>query len=597
MWEREEQNLLWAVFERRVGWLQFLIVIVIVVLAGRVMWLQLIRGKHLYRVAQENSVQVVRQPSPRGLIFDRNGTKLAINHPAFSVIFRPVNIDEETSRLVLNRLGNVLGVDRKWLEEQYRRVKREPFGSFLVAENVSREQVFYISAHGFEMPGVDIESSPLRRYPYHEIGAHVLGHLGQITADELCSRGLRGYRAGDVIGKAGVEAAYDEYLRGQDGVRQIEVDSCGKRIRLIKEIEAETGNDMVLTLDWRLQNICEKALHRHGVICALQPQTGEVLALISKPSFDPNLFSWRISRRECEQLFEDESCPMLNRAIGGRYAPASTFKVITAIAALETGSITPATAYGCKGSFPVGNRVFRCWREKGHGRLTVVPAIVDSCDVFFYQAGLATGPDEIAGHAREFGLGERTGIDIGPEEEGFVPSVEWKRHNYKTAWFPGDTANLSIGQGWIEVTPLEMAVLVSAIANGGKIVTPYLVSKVAGHNGDVILEGTPKIRRVLDLEPETLMLIRKGMEGAVEGGTGQASKVHGLRVAGKTGTAENPRGEDHGWFICYAPAGAPEIALVVLVEHGGMGGASAAPIAGRILKEYFGSKKYNEALR
>jgi len=588
MWEREEQNLLWTVFERRVGWLQLLIVIVIVVLAGRVIWLQLIRGKQLYRVAQENSIQVIRQPSPRGIIFDSNGTKLAINHPAFSVVFRPVDIDEETSHLVLDKLSNVLGVHRKWLEEQYQRVKREPFGSFLVAENVSRGQVFYISAHGFEMPGVEIESSPLRRYPYHEMGAHVLGHLGQITADELSRLGLRGYRAGDVIGKAGVETAYDEYLRGRDGARQIEVDSRGKRIRLIKEIEAESGSDVLLTLDWRLQEICEKALYRHGVVCALQPETGEVLALVSKPSFDPNLFAWRISRKEWNQLFEDESCPMLNRAVRGRYAPASTFKVITALAGLETGSITPATVYGCEGSFPVGNRVFRCWREEGHGRLTVVPAIVDSCDVFFYQAGLACGPEEIAKYAKEFGLGERTRIDIGPEEEGFVPSKEWKRRNYGMSWFPGDTANLSIGQGWIEVTPLQMAIVASAIANGGKIITPYLVDRVVHHNnGEVILENTPKIKRTLSLKPETLMLIRQGMEGVVESGTGQASKVRGLRVAGKTGTAENPRGDDHGWFICYAPADAPEIALVVLTEHGGMGGASAAPIAGRILREYF----------
>jgi penicillin-binding protein 2 len=509
---------------------------------------------------------------------------------SFSVLFSPTNLTWEETEEILKKLSEILNLNYPSMLAKVRSSIRQPLNSILLAESVPLPQVFYLAEEKVNLPGVNIEVEPKRHYLYRNFASHLLGHLGEIGPKELGALSGAGYRLGDIIGKSGVEKIYDNFLRGKSGGRQIEIDANGRQLRIINSVLPEEGDTLILALDERIQKLCEDSLEgKAGAICAIDPANGEVLALVSKPDFDPSLFTERLSPSHTQQLFTDQGLPMFNRAIQSQYAPGSLFKIVTAIAALEEKVIRPdeTMTMRCRGTFRIGNREFKCWKEGGHGRLDIVQAIAQSCDIFFYQLGLRVGADKIAQYAQMLGLGKGLGISLPSEAMGLVPDSTWKKIHFGEKWYPGDTANMSIGQGYLEVSPLQMVSLISMIANGGTIYKPLVVKKIIDGRGKIIETFQPEVIGKPRISSETLSIIRKGLREAVLSGTSQVVKFKGLSVAGKTGTAQNPHGEDHAWFICYAPEEAPVIALAILVEHGGHGASAAAPLARQILNGVF----------
>jgi penicillin-binding protein 2 len=410
---------------------------------------------------------------------------------------------------------------------------------------------------------------------------------------------------GAMIGKYGVEYQWETYLRGVDGGRQIEVDALGREIKELRSVEPFPGNNLTLTIDFDLQKVAEEAFQeKTGALIAMDPRNGRILAMVSKPSFDPDTFARSISLEDWKSLTENPLSPLQNKGIQGQYPPGSVFKIITAIAGLETGAITPNTQFTCRGIYPYGNRDFRCWREEGHGTINLHRAIVESCDIFFYQVGLKVGVDAIAHYAEEFGLGNPTGIALPHEKSGIVPSTSWKKERLGVPWYSGETLSLAVGQGYINATPLQLLMLISAIANGGRLYLPHVTEKVEDVYGNVIKEWPVSEMRKVDVSEKTLEIIQQALMGAVNDphGTGWACVLKQAKVAGKTGTAQVikipqnfKKGDmdrlpwkyrDHAWFVAYAPFEDPIIAVVVLVEHGGYGGAAAAPIAKRVIEKY-----------
>jgi penicillin-binding protein 2 len=568
-------------------WFRYFIIATVSILFIRLFSLQIVKRGELYRLSEANRIQLFLDPAPRGIIYDRNGKVIVENIGSFSVLFSPTNLTWRQTEEILKKLSEILNLDYQSMSRKVRSSIRQPL-SILLAENVPPPQVFCLAEEKVNLPGVSIAIEPRRHYLHRNFASHLLGHLGEIGPKELGALSPAGYRLGDIIGKSGIEKIYDNYLRGTSGGRQIEIDANGRQLRIINSILPEEGNALILTLDERIQRLCEDALGgKSGAICAINPSNGEVLALVSKPDFDPNLFTERLSPFRTQQLFIDPGLPMFNRAIQSRYAPGSLFKIITAIAALEEGVITPEETMGCRGTLRIGNRDFKCWKEGGHGRLNIVQALAQSCDIFFYQLGLRVGGDKIAKYARMLGLERKLEISLPGEASGLVPDSTWKKINFGEGWYPGDTANMSIGQGYLEVTPLQMASLISFIANGGIIYKPLIVKKIINRRGEIVQIFHPEIIGKPIISSQTLSIVRKGLREAVLSGTSQVVKFKGLTVAGKTGTAQNPHGEDHAWFICYAPEEAPRIALAVMVEHGGHGASAAAPLARQILNGVF----------
>lgn len=579
-----------ARLQRSLIWFRYFIIATLSILFIRLFSLQIVKRGELYKLSEANRIQLFFHPAPRGIIYDRNGKVIVENMGSFSVLFSPTNLTWEETEEILKKLSEILNLNYPSMLAKVRSSIRQPLNSILLAESVPLPQVFYLAEEKVNLPGVNIEVEPKRHYLYRNFASHLLGHLGEIGPKELGALSGAGYRLGDIIGKSGVEKIYDNFLRGKSGGRQIEIDANGRQLRIINSVLPEEGDTLILTLDERIQKLCEDSLEgKAGAICAIDPANGEVLALVSKPDFDPSLFTERLSPSHTQQLFTDQGLPMFNRAIQSQYAPGSLFKIVTAIAALEEKVIRPdeTMTMRCRGTFRIGNREFKCWKEGGHGRLDIVQAIAQSCDIFFYQLGLRVGADKIAQYAQMLGLGKGLGISLPSEAMGLVPDSTWKKIHFGEKWYPGDTANMSIGQGYLEVSPLQMVSLISMIANGGTIYKPLVVKKIIDGRGKIIETFQPEVIGKPRISSETLSIIRKGLREAVLSGTSQVVKFKGLSVAGKTGTAQNPHGEDHAWFICYAPEEAPVIALAILVEHGGHGASAAAPLARQILNGVF----------
>jgi len=576
-----------ARLQKSLVWLRYTIIIALSILLIRLFSLQIVKRGELYKLSEANRIQLFFDPAPRGIIYDRNGKVVVENIGSFSVLFSPTNVTWEQTEEILKKLSEILNLEYQSTLTKVHSTIRQPL-NILLAESVPPPQVFCLAEERVNLPGVNIEVQPKRHYLYRNFASHLLGHLGEIGPKELKLLSGAGYKLGDTIGKSGVEKIYDNLLRGVSGGRQIEIDANGRQLRIINSVLAQEGNSLILTLDGRIQKLCEEALEgKAGAICAMDPASGEVLAMVSKPDFDPNLFTERLSPSLTEQLFTDPGLPMFNRAIQSQCAPGSLFKIVTAIAGLEEKVINLDETMVCRGTFRIGDREFKCWREEGHGRMSLLQAIAQSCDIFFYQLGLRVGADKMARYARMLGLGKEPGISLPSEAKGLVPDSVWKKMQFGEGWYPGDTANMSIGQGYLEASPLQMASLISTIANGGTTYRPLLVKKIMDRQGKVIEAFEPKVIGKLEISPETLSIINKGLREAVLSGTCQALKFKGLSVCGKTGTAQNPHGEDHAWFICYAPEEAPRIALAVLVEHGGHGASAAAPLARMVLKGVF----------
>jgi penicillin-binding protein 2 len=431
-------------------------------------------------------------------------------------------------------------------------------------------------------------------YPKEILASHVLGYVGQITDEELDQFAEQGYHGGDWIGKSGLERIYDPSLHGQDGGFLIEVDARGRQVRVIRHLLPQAGKDLVLTLDAKLEAMAEDRLRRTGhpgAVVLIDPQSGGLLTLASSPGFNPNLFLPLGNSQDRQALLADPDLPLYNRAIQALYPPGSTFKIITALAASEDHRLNPDERVYCNGSYTLGKerRIFHCWRLKGHGSVDFLEGIAQSCDVYFYQLGEKIGPESIEHMAKIFGLGQATGVDL-PHEKKWPLPLAWKIAHHQH-WQGGDTLNYAIGQGALQLTPLQMASMMATFANGGSIYQPFLVMESHRFGEEPEHLGGPHMVAHLALSDSSLTLLRKGLTQVVRSGTGVAAKLVDFDVAGKTGTAQVPKGKEHGWFVAYAPVQNPQVACAVVVEHGGHGGSVSAPIAHDLLALALGSKE------
>jgi penicillin-binding protein 2 len=569
----------------------------------RLGYFQLWHGDAYRHLSENNRIRVTEIHAPRGRILDADHQILVDNRPCFDVTVIPEEVQDypflEETLSTLSPLAPAV------LQEKLEAIRKGiPFRSYVLWKDASWETVAYLEANRLRTPGVMIQVTQARDYLDSDLFAHSIGYMGEISPPELKKRVGRGYRMGDWIGKVGIEKYWEEDLRGKKGGLQVEADARGRQISLVNRKEPTPGKNLVLSLERRLQQKAREAFgDATGVAVAADPRDGRLLCYLNLPSFDPNSFVGGISQEEWDSLRTNPFHPLTDRVIQGLYPPGSIFKIVLAIAALEEGLVTPQEKVFCNGRYRLGARTFRCWRRAGHGSVDLHQAIVQSCDVYFYQLGQRLGIELIQDYAKRFGLGQRTGVPIEGEKAGLVPSPEWKRKRFREPWYEGETLVVSIGQGALLVTPLQILSMLSAVANGGTLFRPRLVQKVEFTDGRVFMETDAHPISSPPLSARTASIVRKALRAVVtaEKGTGRRARLDDVPVAGKTGTAQVVRlddqkdeeGEiarerrDHAWFACYAPADAPEIAVVVLAEHGGHGGETAAPIARAILEEYF----------
>lgn len=555
------------------------------ILLIRLWQLQILQGAEYRKISESNRLRVVGVPAPRGIIFDRNGIPLVKNAPYFCASLIPGEFDES----LVPALSELLGMPEQDVEEKLTKAADSPFSPVRLKEGLSFKEVNYIEARRSDFPGLMIEIEVSRGYIFGNTGAHLIGYLGKMTPAQSKNPEFRDVPPEAFIGQWGVEKLYDKSLRGTAGQKVIEVDALGREIRLLQEKSPVRGSDLSLSIDIALQKEAEKAFEgKTGALVALQPGTGEILGYVSSPSFDPNKFAKGIGREEWVSLSSDVNLPMLNRAIQSQYPPGSTFKIIMAIAGLEEGVIDESTKVDCRGGISFGRWHFGCWRKGGHGVVSLHRALVESCDVYFYEVGKRLGIDKIYEYAMRLGLGKPTGIPLGAEKKGLIPNTKWKMEAKKAQWFLGETYVNSIGQGYVSATPVQMATMMSAVADGGNIYQPSL------------LKGAkPILVKNAGVKPETLEKVKSALNGVVNepSGTGWLAKSGVATIGGKTGTAQvvglrrdskylSEKLRDHAWFVAFAPVEKPEIAMSVLVEHGGHGGSAAAPIAKKAIEAY-----------
>ena len=532
-------------------------------------------GYGYYRsLSLKNTVRTIPLEASRGAIYDRKGIVLAKDDISFNLVLIPQEISDLGN--TLNMLSVVTGRKREDLEAIYRKNYRLPFVPADIISNIPPEKAFKMEERLVDIPGAFIWSVPKRLYPNGRVGSHVIGYIGKIADSELKRLKDYGYSMRDLVGKNGVEQQYDAYLKGDDGGIQIEVDSRSREVSRIGFKEPRKGKDLTLTIDLGLQRFVDMLFKgKKGACIVMESQTGRVRALVSSPEFDPNIF---VTGKDADRLkiLRDTGHPLLNRAVTGTYPPGSTFKTVVAYAGIATGTVKETTSFLCTGVFKLGNTSFRCWKESGHGYQDIVQALTHSCNVFFYSLGKALGAEQIYRYALSFGLGSLTDIDLPQEVKGIAPGPMWKRFALKAPWYEGDTINYSIGQGYLEVTPIQMLRVITIVANNGFCPQPYVVEDIEGVKISHRREYSPRLRS------EFFKMVRAGLFDAVNGptGTGQNAKVNGLDISGKTGTAQaGPSRESHAWFIGFLPANEPLISMVVFIEHGGKGGEDAASIA------------------
>ncbi len=574
----------------------YIIIGFLFILTIRLWQLQILQGSEYRKLSEENRLRVVKIAAPRGIMYDRNGIPLVKNTPYYSVSLNPHVLEG----IDVSSLAELLKIDRNSLEERIKEhQKRSLYEPLRVKEGLSIKEIALIEARRSDFPGLAIDVDVTRDYLFGSVGAHLIGYLGKPNEFQARSPDFKDVPSDAFIGQWGIERLYDRQLRGIPGGKIIEVDALGRELRLLKGRSPTRGDDIWLAMDIRVQKEAEEAFgDKTGAMVAMRPDTGELLALISKPSFDPNLFARGIKYKQWEELNQNRRLPLLNRALQSQYPPGSTFKIVTAIAALEEGAIDEHTKVTCNGGIAYGRWHFGCWRKTGHGTVSLHRALVESCDVYFYDAGKKLGIDKIAAYARELGLGKETGLELVKERNGLIPDTRWKEEKRNQPWYLGETFNASIGQGYVAVTPFQMAQLTSTVANGGYIYRPSLLR----------MTDKPEPAGKAKIKQETLEMVKKGLCGVVNenGGTGYVAKSSMVSICGKTGTAQvvglkkdskylSEMHRDHAWFVAFAPSETPEIALSVMVEHGGHGGAAAAPIAKRAIEAYLKSGKQSAA--
>lgn len=566
----------------------YLIIGLIVVICLRLWQLQLLEGDKYRKLSEDNRLRILKTPAARGIIFDRNGMPLVKNIPFFSasIVFDSRDYPD------LDALSALLNVDKQELEQKLKK-HNSPFKPVKLKQGLNFKEIAVIESRKSDFPGIFIETDISREYLTGRVASHITGYLGKINPSQLDDPELRHLPQDAFVGQWGAEMLFDKYLRGISGQRIIEVDALGRELKIVQENSPIRGQDLKMSIDIDIQKVAEEAFgDKNGALVAIKPNSGEVLALVSLPSFDPNIFSRGISAKDWNSIMIDKKKPMLNRAVQSQYPPGSVFKLITAIAALEEGVIDPNTKINCTGALHYGRWSFGCWKKGGHGAVDMHKAIVESCDVYFYEIGKRLGIDRIYKYATLFGLGSETGIELKPvrEKKGLIPSIQWKKERFNQPWYLGDTFISAIGQGFVTTTPIQVAMMTAAFVNGGFVYKPSLVQ----------VNSEPL--RKINLKPETIRIVREAFSGVVNepNGTAYQSSSSIVKFAGKTGTAQvvrkgskitGERGMDHAWFVAYAPDDNPEIVVSVFVEHGGSGGAIAAPIAKKVIEAYILKKK------
>lgn len=607
---------------RRLTWL---LIIPFFILFGRLWYLQIWQHDHYQELAFNNFIDRSGIPSERGLILDSEGRILAENVPSYNVVVTPAYIQpkgEEDLGLLEDRVERLRQQLMMTTEDAQKIVEKIHktrglwrFEPIVVMRSITRDQVAQIMTNRLDLPGVEVKAVSSRRYPYNDLGAHVVGYVNEINQRELDDRSPYGYKPGDMIGRTGVERAYESTLRGGTGVHADVVDSRGmpqtdtESLKLLgdwQDVPPIPGMNIVLTLDVEVNRIMKEAMQDYasGAAVALDPQTGRILGILSRPGFNPNAWSGRLSRDEHLESDTSPYKPMLDKSLLS-YFPGSTYKIVTAMAALEADLVAPDHELHCPGYYEYGNkrkRRFRCWKRSGHDGVNLAESLQGSCDVFFYKVGESLGMDKLAEYARELGFGTRSGVGINTEASGVVPTKAWHRKHSPDGFRAGLTLSTAVGQGDTKVSPLQLALSYAALANGGTLYYPTLVDRIETADGHVVFEYPVRERHKLEIRPETLNEIVRGLDMVVntEDGTAYAHRLDYVRVAGKTGTAQvvyttsqqheaadDFRKRDHAWFAAFAPVEDPEIVVIVFLEHGGSGGKDAAPVAMEIIDRFF----------
>jgi len=575
----------------RILMLGILCALVALILLGRLWYLQVAKGADLLKDSETNRLRLLRTRAARGTILDRNGRVLATSRPQFVVMATPETLDKAPD--AKHTLCGILQIRPDDLAAIFKKASGRTGSPVRVAMDVPLEIVAEIGEMRMRLPGVSVELDHIRLYNNGPATCHAIGYLGEISQEELDSadREGRDYRLGDYVGKSGLERQYEQTLRGRDGGKQIEVNAFGRAVRELGSRPSVAGHTLKLTLDLNLQKTAFKALGSQvGAVVAIDPRSGEVLAMASNPGFDPNIFVKKVKASDWSKIVNNRAHPMQNRCVSNTYPPGSTFKPIMAIAGLRDGACTVHTGVSCSGAYYLGSKRFRCW--KTHGSVGFMDAMAESCDIWFYTVCRRLGIDKMAAAAGEFGIGRSPGIDLpGGGASGIMPSREWKRKQLNQPWYPGDTVNTSIGQGFVLTSPLQMAMVCAAVANGGTVYRPYLVNETFKPDGSEVVHTEREALSTVDASLNDWRLVQRGMIETVSRGTGKVCDLPGIAVAGKTGSAQAGHKGAHGWFICYAPAENPKIAVAAIVEHGKHGATTAAPICRSLLEVFFGLKK------
>jgi penicillin-binding protein 2 len=593
--------------KKRTDAASLIIIFFIVVIITRLWFLQIHNGSKYREKADNNRVRMLDVIAPRGNIMDAGGRTIITNRPSFNIVW--VKEDSPDPDEIIKKLSLILDEEIADLLKKVRESTDNPRHiPILLKEDIDWKTLVYIENNHYDLPGVRIEVLPRRNYLFDDFGSHMIGYTGEINQGELVAWQKGNYQGGDQIGKRGFEKLYEDELRGEKGTMYMEVNAHGFEQRQLKGKEPLPGNDLQLTVDLDLQLEAEDAMaDKAGAVIAMDVNSGRILAFASAPPVHLEDFVGGISTKNWQALLNNIKRPLVHKTIQGQYPPGSTYKIITALAGLSKGEINANTVFYCSGSMAFGNRRYGCWKQGGHGPVNLHRALAESCDIYFYQVGIRVGVDTLAEYANRMGLGQKTGIDFEYEKSGLIPTSNWKKLAKGERWQEGETLSIAIGQGFNLVTPLQVCQMTAALVNGGILYKPFLVEKIIDPEGQVVKEFTPTVEVELVGMDKYLGLIRDGLVGAVNDkhGTGREARLKDIKVGGKTGTAQVVTLEkfkevdeedvpykhrDHAWFTSFAPAENPEIAVTVLVEHGGHGGSAAAPVAKKVLERYFVKK-------
>ena len=606
-------------FRRRYKWMLLFTVLAFFALLVRLFQLQVIDRDDYRAEARHNIIYDIRLATTRGVIRDALGKVLAASRPSYNVYVVPARLDMKDTWNTLVDYLRLSTEERARLEEKLDKIRTDPSSKklqqILLREDISRDMVATLETHAAELRGVDVVAVPVRYYPQGELGAHSLGYMAQIDSETLARLRAQNYAEGDRLGAAGVERGWESYLRGTRGWEKVVVDARGVRhtgpetkdlIDDPRRLDPVPGRDLRLTLDSDLEQAIEKAMRGQiaGAVSVVDVRTGRLIGMYSKPNYDPNQLSGGegvdVIRSTFGRLNVDPLQPMLDKTMSGAYPPGSTFKPFSALAALEDRILDPREKVRCDGYYAFGRRIWKCTHV--HGKVELHEAIVQSCNVYFYHLAEAVGMDRIAKVAMDFGLGQKTGVGVNPEAAGRIPTHAWTTLHHKGQFRVGYTLNAAIGQGADTVTVLQLTLAYAALANGGTLYQPQIVRAVESSDGSIVQDFPPRVRRIVSVRPENLSLVDDALRGVVteEGGTAYKERLNDVDMSGKTGTAQTSHvtqreldstrawyfNREHAWFAGFAPAKSPEIAIVVLIEHGGAGGRAAAPVAMQVAREY-----------